>query len=67
MAQRKRTKPLMTAEEREEYERSLAEGTRRLEAQIAYHRRRAAEERERLERWEQSFIGRLSRRFGLAR
>jgi hypothetical protein len=67
MARRKRTKSPMTAEEPKEYENSLAEGTRRLEAQVAYHRRRGAEERERLERWEQSFIGRLERRFGLAR
>jgi hypothetical protein len=57
----------MTAEERQEYERSVAEGTRRLEAQIEYHRRRAAEQRERQERWEQSFVGRLSRRLGFAR
>lgn len=49
---RKRKKPLMTPEERAEYERQFAETTRRLEERIAYHRAKADEEREDRERKE---------------
>ena len=56
----------MTPDERQEYERSLAETTRLIEEQMAYLRQRSAERRERQEKWEHSLLGRLSRRLGLA-
>lgn len=64
MGQRKR-KPLMTPEERAERERRLAETQRMLLAQMDRLKRQAAEQREREERWERSFMGRLSRRLRL--
>jgi hypothetical protein len=52
MMARRRNKPLMTPEERAEYERRYDETTRLLEERIAYHRARVEEERERREREE---------------
>ncbi|HET9243464.1 MAG TPA: hypothetical protein VFN99_08470 [Gaiella sp.] len=55
----------MTPEERAERERRLAETQRMLLAQMDRLKRQAAEQREREERWERSFMGRLSRRLRL--
>ena len=63
---RRKTWRTMTPDEREEYERQIDETLDLLEERMAYHRARAAEEREhraRLEaRRQRSLLGRLRRR-----
>ncbi len=66
MSQRRRRKPLMTPEERVDYERSLAETTRMIQELRARLHRQILEDRARQERRERSLLGRLGRRLGLA-